>query len=241
MIDKVTSKKLLVPTSKEQLPMEGKGGTISVNVSKPVTEKEACEFLKFVKHSEYSIVKQLNKTPIKISVLSLLQNFELHRNTFMKAFDEAYVAHNIFVDSVDQLIKNITTGTFIAFIDKEIPPKGRGTTKAVYIIVKCKSHIMPRALIDNGFFLNVLPMSTLSRLPIDFFYMKKSHMVVRAFNGMKREVMGNIELPIQVRTCTFNSEFIVMDINPSYTTFLEDHGSTWPVQYLQLSIRKSSL
>ena len=67
-------------------------------------------------------------------------------------------------------------------------------------------------------------MSTLSRLPIDLSYMKKSHMVVRAFDGTKREVMGNIELPIQVGPCTFNLEFIVMDINPSYNYLL---GRPW--------------
>ena len=35
------------------------------NSSKPITKKEASEFLKFIKHSEYSVIKQLNKTPIK--------------------------------------------------------------------------------------------------------------------------------------------------------------------------------
>ena len=55
---------------------------------------------------------------------------------------------------------------------------------------------MPRALIDNGSFLYVIPMSTLSRLSVDLSYMKKSQMVVRAFDGTRREVLGIIELPI---------------------------------------------
>ena len=37
--------------------MEREGGTTSENVNKPVTEKEACKFLKFVKHSEYNIIE----------------------------------------------------------------------------------------------------------------------------------------------------------------------------------------
>ena len=36
--------------------------------------------------------------------------------------------------------------------------------------------------------------------------------------------MGNIELPILVGLCTFNSDFIVMDINPSYNYLL---GRPW--------------
>ena len=39
--------------------------------NKPITEREASEFLKFIKHSEYSVIEQLNKTPTKISLLSL--------------------------------------------------------------------------------------------------------------------------------------------------------------------------
>ena len=49
-------------------------------------------------------------------------------------------------------------------------------------------------------------------------------MVLLAFDGTKREVLRNIKLPIQVRPCTFDSEFIVMDINPSYNCLL---GRPW--------------
>ena len=49
-------------------------------------------------------------------------------------------------------------------------------------------------------------------------------MVVRAFDGTKREVLRNIRLPIQVWPYTFDSEFIVMDINPSYNCLL---GRPW--------------
>ena len=48
--------------------------------------------------------------------------------------------------------------------------------------------------LDNGSSLNVIQMCTLSRLPFDLSYMKKSQMVVRAFDRTKREVLGNIEL-----------------------------------------------
>ena len=48
--------------------------------NKPITEKEASEFLKFIKHNEYSVIEQLNKTPTRISLLSLFQNSDTHRN-----------------------------------------------------------------------------------------------------------------------------------------------------------------
>ena len=49
-------------------------------------------------------------------------------------------------------------------------------------------------------------------------------MVVRAFDGTKREVLENMKLSIQVGSCTFDSKFIVMDINPSYNCLL---GRPW--------------
>ena len=186
----------MTPADKERPPKEIEEGTSSRDASRPLTEKEAGEFLKFVKHSEYSIVEQLNKTPTKISLLSLLQNSKSHHNALLKVLSEAYVAQNISIDGVDQLIGNITASTCISFTDEEIPLEGRGSIKALHITIKCKSYIMPRALIDNGSFLYVIPMSTLLRLSVDLSYMKKSQMVVRAFDGTRREVLGIIELPI---------------------------------------------
>ena len=81
----------------------------------------------------------------------------------------------ISIDGIDQLVGNITASACIAFIDKEIPPEGRDSIKALHITIKCKSHVMPQALLDNGSSLNVMP---IARLPIDLLDMKKSQMVV---------------------------------------------------------------
>ncbi|KAF1865675.1 hypothetical protein Lal_00024441 [Lupinus albus] len=44
-----------------------------------VSEEEACEFLRFIKQSEYQVIDQLSRTPAKVSLLSLLMNSEAHR------------------------------------------------------------------------------------------------------------------------------------------------------------------
>ena len=116
-------------------------------------------------------------------MLSLLQNSELHRNTLL---NKAYVAQNISMKGIDQLVGNIMVGAFIAFLEKEMPSKGKESIKALHITIKCKNYFMPRALSDNGSSLSVIPMSMLSRLPIDLSCMKKSQMVVRAFDRTKR-------------------------------------------------------
>ena len=49
-------------------------------------------------------------------------------------------------------------------------------------------------------------------------------MIVRAFDGSKREVMGEVELPIQIGSCVFQVTFQVMDILPAYSCLL---GRPW--------------
>ena len=98
--------------------------------------------------------------------------------------------------------------------------RGRGNTKAFYIIISCKGYILPRAFLDNGSSVNVIPMATLSRLSVDPSHMRKTHLVVRAFDGIRKEVIGNMELTIQIGPCTFNMNFQIMDINPSYNCLL---------------------
>ena len=191
---------------------------------KPVNEEEAQEFLKFIKHSEYSVVEQLSKQPARISVLSLLLNSEPHRNALLKVLNQAYVANNISVEKLDRWVNNLNADNFISFSDDEIPSNGRGSVKALHITTRCKGYIIPNVLIDNESALNVMPLATLSRIPIDLSYLKPCHSMVRAFDGTKREVMGKIEIPLEVGPYIYEVEFQVMDITPSYNCLL---GRPW--------------
>ena len=113
---------------------------------------------------------------------------------------------------------------YISFNDDKIPPSGRGSTKALHITTKVKDCTLPKVLIDNGSSLNVMPLSTLMRLPIDRSYIKHTATIVRAFDGIRREVIGEIEIEVQIGPCTFNVEFQVMDILLSYNCLL---GRSW--------------
>ena len=53
-------------------------------INELVTEMEVDEFLKFIKHSEYNIVEQLHKLPVKISLLALMMNSKPHRKAILK-------------------------------------------------------------------------------------------------------------------------------------------------------------
>ncbi|XP_052477114.1 uncharacterized protein LOC128032539 [Gossypium raimondii] len=161
-------------------------------INEPIKEEEATEFLKFLKHSEYSVVEQLHKQPASISVLPLLMSLEVHRNALMKVLNETYVANDISVSKLDLLVNNISADNFNFFNDNEIPSGGMGSTKAL--------------------------------LPVDSSHMKMCQNVARAFDGTERKVMGRIEIPLQIGPSTYEVDFIVMDIKPSYNCLL---GRPW--------------
>ena len=77
---------------------------------------------------------------------------------------------------------------------------------------------------DSGSALNTMPKSTLFKLAMDMSHIKSSTMVVRAFDGSRRDIMGDIELPIKFDLCTFNIVFQVMEITHTYSLLL---GRPW--------------
>ena len=112
----------------------------------------------------------------------------------MKFLNQAHVSYDMTVNKFDVIVNNIIAQNYITFTDNEIPSEGKGHTKALHIFVKCQDHIMARVLIDNGSSLNVMPTSTLAKLPIDESYMKPSTTVIKAFDGTRSGVIGEVEI-----------------------------------------------
>ncbi|KAL4312735.1 hypothetical protein GQ457_01G014900 [Hibiscus cannabinus] len=108
--------------------------------------------------------------------------------------------------------------------EDEIPVEGTSSVKVLHITTHCHGHILPHVLVDNGSALNVMPMSTLNRLPVDKAHLRPCHTSVRAFDGTKREVVGKIDVPLLIGPTTYNVEFTLMDITPTYNCLL---GRPW--------------
>ncbi|XP_052880465.1 uncharacterized protein LOC128286791 [Gossypium arboreum] len=123
-----------------------------------------------------------------------------------------------------KFLKYSDADNFIYFNDDEIPLGGRGSTKALHITTRRKGYTLPSVLVDNGSALNVLPLSTLNRLPVDDSHMKTCQNVVRAFDGTERKVIGRIDIPLEIGPNMYEVDFLVMDIKPSYNFLL---GRPW--------------
>jgi len=191
---------------------------------KEVTDEDAYEFLKFIQQSEYKVVDQLNQMPTRVSLLELLMHSVSHRKLLTKILSGAHVDQEISLDKFEGIVSHITANNYLTFTEQELPSEGRGHNKGLHISIKCMNHFISRLLIDNGSSLNVMPKATLNKLSTEGIHLRPSTMVVRAFDGSKREVVGEVELPVQVGPCTFQVVFQVMDISPAYSCLL---GRPW--------------
>jgi hypothetical protein len=157
---------------------------VTEEINKPVTEEETSEFLKLMKHSEYSVVEQLKKTPARISLFSLILSSEPHRKALQKVLNEAYVPQDINQEAMEHLVGRIQASNYIYFTEDELSPDCIGHNKPLYITVRCKDILIRKILIDNGSALNVLPMHMLKEMSVDFLCMLLNSKIKKMKNLM---------------------------------------------------------
>ncbi|XP_058788384.1 uncharacterized protein LOC131662585 [Vicia villosa] len=192
--------------------------------SEDIVAKEMEEFLKIIKKSEYKVVDQLSQTQSKISILQLLLCSETRRNALLRLLSTAFVPPEISVNQLEGVVSNINASNGLGFTDTDLPPEGRNHNRALHISVECKGTMLSRVLVDNGSSLNVLPKSSLMRLDYFGVEIRPSELTVRAFDGSKRSVFREVDLPIMIGPQLFTITFFVMDIHPSYSCLL---GRPW--------------
>jgi hypothetical protein len=182
------------------------------------------EILKLIKKSEYKMVEQLMQTPSKISILSLLLNSDAHREALMKVLDQAFVDHDVTTGQFGEIVGNITACNNLSFSDEELPEEGRNHNLALHISMNCKSDALSNVLVDTGSSLNVMSKTTLDQLSYRGTPMRRSGVVVKAFDGSRKSVLGEVDLPITIGPHLFQITFQVMDIQAAYSCLL---GRPW--------------
>ncbi|RDX72873.1 hypothetical protein CR513_47584, partial [Mucuna pruriens] len=87
------------------------------------------------------------------------------------------------------IINNITIGRHLSFSEEEVPTEGKTHNQPLHIVVKCGNYMIARVLLDNGSSLNVMSKTTLDKLYAPGAILNNISIIVRAFDGSKREVM----------------------------------------------------
>jgi len=142
----------------------------------------------------------------------------------MKVLDQAYVDHDVTLGQFGSIVGNVTSCNSLSFSDEDLPVEGKKHNLALNISVMCKSDSLSNVLIDTDSALNVMSKSALTQLAYSGAQLRPSTVSVRAFDGTRRSVMGDIDLPISVGPHEFVVTFQVMDIQASYSCLL---GRPW--------------
>ncbi|XP_050883778.1 uncharacterized protein LOC127086990 [Lathyrus oleraceus] len=190
----------------------------------PAPSNKVYEFLHIIKKSDYRVVDQLNQAPSKISMLSLLMCSEAHRDASVKFQRITHVPQEISICQFEEVFNNITTCLSLGFSDEELSTEGRNHNKALQISIECMETVLSRVLVDTESSLNVMPKSSFAKLTVKGLVMKLSELIVRAFDGTRRTVISEANLPMKVGSHTFLITFFIMDIYPSYSCLL---GRPW--------------
>ncbi|KAI5436551.1 hypothetical protein KIW84_022883 [Lathyrus oleraceus] len=141
-----------------------------------------------------------------------------------KVLEQAYVDHDVIVDQFDHIVANITSCNNLSFCDEELPEEGKNHNLALHISMNCKEDALSNVLVDIGSSLNLLPKSTLSRLTYQDAPMRYSGVIVKAFDGSRKTVIGEVDLLVKIGPSDFQITFQVMDIHSAYSYLL---GRTW--------------
>lgn len=112
------------------------------------------------------------------------------------------------------------------FVDREVEELLRIIKKSDYKVVDhlsqtpSKISILSHVLVDTGSSLNVLPKIALMKIDYAGVELRPTDLIVKAFDGSRRSVFGEVDLPIKIGPQVFNATFFVMDIQPAYCCLL---------------------
>lgn len=128
-----------------------------------------------------------------------------------------HITKDITAEQFDDVIACVTTRNFLGFNDDELPAEGKNHNKALHISLRCINIILSRVLVDRGSSLNVIPKTTLVKLPLEGLNIKPNTLMVKDFDGSRRAVIGEVDLPIKIGLTIFTITFQVMNIHPIYS------------------------
>ncbi|XP_070008155.1 uncharacterized protein [Nicotiana sylvestris] len=193
-------------------------------LKKPVSAEEAEAFFQNMKMADYEVIDQLRKFPEQVSLLALLMNSAEHQKVLIKTLNEAYVPVDISVEQLERMAERFFAINQITFSKNDLPSEGAAHNKALHLTVKCKGHYVKRVMLDGGSGVDICPLSTLQCMEIGTEIIRPNNVCVRAFDGIKRDTIGEIDLILTIVPVDFEVTFQVLDMDTSYNFLL---GRPW--------------
>ncbi|XP_070026490.1 uncharacterized protein [Nicotiana sylvestris] len=193
-------------------------------LKKPVSAEEAEAFFQNMKMADYEVIDQLQKFPEQVSLLALLLNSAEYQKVLIKTLNEAYVPVDTSVEQLERMAERFFAINQITFSKNDLPSEGAAHNKALHLTVKCKGHYVKRVMLDGGSGVDICPLSTLQRMEIGTEIIRPNNVCVRAFDGIKRDTIREIDLILTIGPIDFEVTFQVLDMDTSYNFLL---GRPW--------------
>ena len=176
--------------------------------------------MKTIQNANYNVIQQLNRSSAQVSILALLLSSKVHREDLLNVLKETHVPTGITNSSFEGMVSLVFATNQVFFFDNELPPEGKDHTLAMHIVIKCEDMIVTRVLIDNGLALNVCLLDTLECLKVDMSRIKPSTMIIKAFDGTRHKVQGEIELMVKIGPRSFMDNFQEIKVDFPYNMLL---------------------
>lgn len=112
----------------------------------------------------------------------------------------------------------------LTFSDKELSPEGSTHNKPLYISVECREKWESVVLVDIGLAINVCPSRTAYAIGLKPANFVPITQVIRAYENTSREVMGTVQVRVQVGPAEQEGEFHVLDVPATFNLLL---GRPW--------------
>jgi len=154
--------------------------------------------LKLIKHIEYCIIDQLEKTPARISLISLILSFELHQDALQKVLNKDYIPQDIDQKTMEHLVGRIYATNYLYFTKHKLDAERTRHKKPLYITIKCKDCLIGKVFIDNGSAFNVIPKHMMKEMLVDESHIKPSTMTTSAYDGSLRQIIVTLEVELNI-------------------------------------------
>src|SRR5262249_25443300 len=132
--------------------------------------------------SIYDLLKHLDQTPARISILKLLKRSNTHQNALQKFPQKIMVSEDLPLERIINTLFTFNNGPLITFSDEELAPYEL-ISLPLYIAFSFKVTLVNSTLIDTEASVNVCSLSTMRLCGISESEMKPTHTTVAAYDN----------------------------------------------------------
>ncbi|XP_070010280.1 uncharacterized protein [Nicotiana sylvestris] len=147
-----------------------------------------------------------------------------YKKVLIKTLNEAYVPIETTFEQLERMAEQFFEVNQISFSRNDLPPEGAAHNKALHLTVKYEGYYVKRVMVDGGSGVDICPLSTLQRMDIGTERIRPNNVCVHAFDGIKRDTIGEIDLILTISLVDFEVTFQVLDMDTSYNFLL---GRPW--------------